>query len=90
VAENLHEAPARWIADLGMPALRALPDARYTLTTDQKIRLRDHAKAYAEHAAAWQSSPQRGVALAHARQRDEVSGFEVPRLRAVPEIGPGS
>jgi hypothetical protein len=90
VAEHCHEAAARWIADLGMAGLREVPDPRYSLDKGQLIRLRDHERAYREHAEAWRSSPMRGVAVEHARQIDERAGYEISRLRAVPEIGPGA
>jgi hypothetical protein len=89
VAAECHEAAARWVADLGMAALREVPDPRYTLDQGQRIRLRDHERAYREHVEAWRQSPIRGAAVEHARQLDERAGFELPRLRAVPEIGPG-
>ena len=94
VADELHEAPARWIADLGMPALREMPDPRYGLETGQRIRLRDHAHGYAEHVEAWRARPMRGLALIQAGSRDVAAGREIPealrRVRAAPEIGPGA
>jgi hypothetical protein len=91
VADGCHEAAARWVADLGIRAVGyEVPDPRYPLDTAQRIRLRDFERGYREHVEAWRLSPQRGVAVAHARLRDEVAGREVRRLRAVPEIGPGA
>jgi hypothetical protein len=90
VADECHEAAARWIADIGLPALRSIPDGRHPLDFGQRAQLRDHERGYREHCEAWRSSPHRGVALAHAQHRDEVAGRDVPRLRVVPEIGPGA
>lgn len=91
VAEHCHEAAARWVADLGIQAIGyELPDPRYALDTAQRIRLRDFERGYREHCEAWRQSPMRGVAAEHARQIDEKAGHEMPRLRAVPEIGPGA
>lgn len=90
VADECHEAAARWISDIGLPALRSIPDARHPLDPGQRAQLRDHERGYREHCEAWRLSPHRGVAVAHAQHRDEVAGRDVPRLRAVPEIGPGA
>jgi hypothetical protein len=90
IAAECHEAAARWVADLGIAALREVPDPRYPLDQGQRIRLRDHEKAYREHCEAWRQSPMRHVAVEHARQIDERAGYELPRLHAVPEIGPGA
>jgi hypothetical protein len=65
-------------------------DGRHPLDFGQRAQLRDHERGYREHCEAWRSSPHRGVALAHAQHRDEVAGRDVPRLRVVPEIGPGA
>lgn len=93
VGENLHEAPARWVADLGMPALRAVPDPRYGLEKGQMIRLRDHEQAYREHVEGWEADPARGRGLRAAIEHDRRAGLPEARiyqLRAVPEIGPGA
>lgn len=89
VAEELHEAPARWIASIGLAALRTVPDDRHPLDPGQKARLRDFSNGYREMAAAWRVDPKRGYAVALAGERDRLAGREVPVLRAVPELEAG-
>ena len=94
VATELHEAPARWVAQIGMSALREVPDPRFSLDTGQRIRLRDHERGYAEQVSGWLDRPARGVAVEMAVSRDALAGREVPEalrvVREAPQIGPGA
>lgn len=75
VAEDLHEAPARWIAGLGMKGLRAIPEP---VGPAERAQWRDHARGYAEACEAWRAEPETGVAVQMAVRRDALAGREVP------------
>lgn len=89
VADRLHEAPARWIAEIGMTNLRSVPDERHALDATQRARLADFKRGYAGVVADWRVDPTPGHAVVEAQHRDELEAEPRPWLAPVREIGSG-
>jgi hypothetical protein len=89
LTDRSHEAVARFAADVGLQALRTMPDDRNGIDPAGRGRLRDLGAEYQRCVDQWRAQPDEGLALAEVRPTSELRRGGVRRLSAVKALGEG-